>query len=56
MSTTGELVRDGRHIAAQYARTWLTLDLLSSVPWAEVLMVGTGSWGTEGGKKERAFV
>lgn len=40
VSEEGELVRNTRHIAAHYARTWLPLDLTSSLPWPELLHVG----------------
>ncbi|KXZ48351.1 hypothetical protein GPECTOR_28g758 [Gonium pectorale] len=37
ISETGELVRNTRAIAAHYCRTWLPLDLVSSLPWAEMM-------------------
>ncbi|KAG2426883.1 hypothetical protein HXX76_012670 [Chlamydomonas incerta] len=43
VSDSGELVRDSGAVAAQYARTWLAPDLLSSLPWAEILKLILGA-------------
>ncbi|KAG2483266.1 hypothetical protein HYH03_017864 [Edaphochlamys debaryana] len=42
VNDSGELVRDTSEIAKHYARTWLGLDLISSIPWAEILEVVLG--------------
>ncbi|GFR50181.1 hypothetical protein Agub_g12322 [Astrephomene gubernaculifera] len=34
---SGEVVRDGRSLAAHYARTWLALDVVSALPWGEIM-------------------
>lgn len=33
----GELVRNGGAVAAYYLRTWFVIDLMSSLPWNEML-------------------
>jgi hypothetical protein len=49
VSLSGELVRDSRQIAAHYCRTWMALDVASSIPWAELLQVSSGRGKRVGG-------
>eukprot|EP00198_Chlamydomonas_reinhardtii_P010491 XP_001699828.1 predicted protein [Chlamydomonas reinhardtii] len=43
VSDAGELVRESGAVAANYARTWLAPDLLSSMPWGEILKLALGT-------------
>ncbi|KAG2487305.1 hypothetical protein HYH03_014144 [Edaphochlamys debaryana] len=43
ISRTGDLVRETRHIASHYCRTWLVVDLVSAMPWAEIMRAALGA-------------